>query len=276
MAWGKVDDKLHASVKWRRATKGGRALWTTALSWCSDQENGGQVPSDMLRVLDGTPSDAKSLVTAGLWDTTHDGWEFHDWADYNPDSASAKAVREAKSDGGKQGNHARWHVKRKVKVAGCEFCESHNPSHTDRISESGPNRPGGNPPDPTRPDPSQPIETTPPTADAADPKNGRDDINELCTYLSEHLDALSIKHTVNKAWRDAARLMLDNDGRTPAQVKAIIDFALGDDFWRGNVHSMPTVRKQFDKLRLKMQQGRPGNVASFRPRRDVGVDQWLA
>lgn len=162
MAWGKVDDKLHASVKWRRATKGARALWTTALSWCSDQENGGHVPADMLRVLDGTPSDARSLVEARLWNVVDDGWEFHDWADYNPDSATMKAKKEAESRGGRLGNHTRWHEKQGITVPECEFCApSGTRSGPDQVGESG-----ANPPDPTRPDPTQNAPSTAP-ADAA-------------------------------------------------------------------------------------------------------------
>lgn len=123
MTWGKVDDKLHSSVKWRRASRTARGLWTTALSWCSDQENGGQVPTDMLRVLDGTKADALSLVRVGLWETTDDGYVFHDWDDHNPDTATVKASRAAKSKGGKEGNHVRWHVKKGLVVEGCEFCD---------------------------------------------------------------------------------------------------------------------------------------------------------
>ena len=153
MAWGKVDDKLHGSVKWRRATKAARALWTTALSWCSDQENDGSIPTDMLRYLDGTAAEAASLVSSGLWDVTPSGWSFHDWADYNPDSASQKAKREAESRGGKRGNHARWHASKRIKVKGCEFCYPTDTTQVpgsppDQVPESPPN-----PPDPARPDP---------------------------------------------------------------------------------------------------------------------------
>lgn len=152
MAWGKVDDKLHASVKWRRASKGARALWTTALSWCSDQENDGHVPADMLRTLDGTKAEAANLVAAGLWDEADEGWVFHDWADYNPDGASKKAKREAESVGGKRGNHVRWHVREGIKVEGCEFCtpDSGTRSGGDQVGESG-----ANPPVPTRPVPTR-------------------------------------------------------------------------------------------------------------------------
>lgn len=123
MPWAKVDDKLHASIKWRRASKGGRALWTTALSWCSSFPSDGKVPRDMLPVLDGTKGEADSLVRAGLWDLDEDGWAFHDWSVYNPDSVSIKASRHSMSKGGKAGNHARWHVKKGVHVPGCDLCE---------------------------------------------------------------------------------------------------------------------------------------------------------
>lgn len=137
MAWAKVDDKLHTSVKWRRASKGGRALWTTALSWCSDQENGGHVPADMLRVLDGTPAEAKSLVNAGLWNVVSDGWEFHNWSVYNPDSATLKAKRDAESRGGKLGNHMRWHVKQGVTVPDCEFCATSSDTQSGNETVTG-------------------------------------------------------------------------------------------------------------------------------------------
>lgn len=123
MSWGKVDDRLHSHPKWRRASKGARALWTTALSWCSEQANGGEVPRDMLRMLDGTPSEAKSLVSVGLWVETSTGFAFHQWEERNPDAASAHAITEAKKTGGQLGGHTRWHVKRGIKVPGCDWCE---------------------------------------------------------------------------------------------------------------------------------------------------------
>lgn len=129
MPYGLVDDKLHSSVKWRMATKGGRALWITALSWCMDQLTDGHVPKGMLRMLDGSPADARSLVTVGLWEMGDSGWQFHDWQDYQPDAASIRAKREKESEGGQIGNHIRWHVKRKVHVPECEFCQASPPKN---------------------------------------------------------------------------------------------------------------------------------------------------
>lgn len=141
MAWAKVDDRLHAHPKWRRASKGARALWTTALSWCSSFPSDGEVPADMLAYLGGTPAEAKILVEVGLWNETSGGFSFHEWAERNPDSASTRAALAKKSEGGRRGNHTKWHVKRNVLVPGCEFCESDDRSHTDSDSDRSTTRP---------------------------------------------------------------------------------------------------------------------------------------
>ena len=98
MAWGKVDDKLHSSVKWRSASKPARALWSTGLSWCMDQLTDGFVPRDMLPVLDGTRAEAASLVRAGLWEEVDGGYLYHDWLDYQPSREQVLAERAAAAE----------------------------------------------------------------------------------------------------------------------------------------------------------------------------------
>lgn len=132
MAWGKVDDGLHSHLKWRSASKGARALWTTALSWSCDQGTGGFVPTGILRSLDGTPAEAKSLTSSGLWDVVDGGWQFHQWDERNPDADSVKAKKDAESVAGKEGNHIRWHEKRNVFSEDCEFCIA--ASGSDRVT----------------------------------------------------------------------------------------------------------------------------------------------
>lgn len=82
----------------------------------------------------------------------------------------------------------------------------------------------------------------------------RDDVERLCQHLADRVEANGSKRpTIGKEWRDAARLMLDRDGRTEQQIHAAIDWCQDDGFWRANVRSMPTLRKQYDQLRLKAQ-----------------------
>jgi hypothetical protein len=52
---------------------------------------------------------------------------------------------------------------------------------------------------------------------------------------------------------DAARLMLDRDRHTVAQVEAAIRWAAADEFWRSNILSMSKLREKYDQLRLAAQ-----------------------
>lgn len=79
----------------------------------------------------------------------------------------------------------------------------------------------------------------------------RDDAERLCQHLAERMVANGCKRpAITQKWRDAARLLIDADGRTEAQVHACIDWSQKDEFWHRNIHSMPTLRAQYDKLRL--------------------------
>lgn len=85
-----------------------------------------------------------------------------------------------------------------------------------------------------------------------DPTENRPEVEELCNLLADCIEANGSKRpTITDRWRDAARLLLDRDGRTTEQVAWIIQWSQTDEFWRGNILSMPTLRRQFDRLRLK-------------------------
>lgn len=87
-----------------------------------------------------------------------------------------------------------------------------------------------------------------------DLNEGRDDAMRLCIHLADRVEANgSLRPEIGKKWLNAARLMLDTDGRSEEQVHKAIDWCQDDEFWRGNVMSMPTLRKQYDQLRLKAQ-----------------------
>lgn len=93
-----------------------------------------------------------------------------------------------------------------------------------------------------------------------DPKNDRADINLVCQHLADRIVGNGSKRpTIGKRWRDAARLMIDRDKRTVEQIMKAIDWCQDDEFWRGNVLSMPKLRKQYDALRLAAQRRRNAN-----------------
>ncbi len=74
--------------------------------------------------------------------------------------------------------------------------------------------------------------------------------------------------TVGKAWATAERLLLERDERDPAEAERLIRWCQADEFWRGNVLSMPTFRRQYDTLRLQAQRNgpTPANIGATRTR----------
>ncbi len=97
----------------------------------------------------------------------------------------------------------------------------------------------------------------------------RVDVAAILDHLDDRIRANGAKvPTRGKTNLDAARLLLDADKRNPAEVHQIIDWATSDDFWRSNILSASTLRRQYDKLRLASHR-RNGK------RHTVEADDWL-
>ena len=99
MAWFKVDDGFHASRKLLKIGKRARfaaiGLWTVAGSWAADQLTDGHVPDYMIKEWGAPPTAPESLVDAGLWERTHDGYTFRNWHEYQPSKQDVDAERAA-------------------------------------------------------------------------------------------------------------------------------------------------------------------------------------
>lgn len=115
MAWFKVDDQLAFNAKVMLAGNSAMGLWVRAGSWSSAQLTGGHIPVHMANAMANAmanPCDADALVMAGLWSEVDGGYQFHDWADFQPDAEVEKEKRKqtskARSDAGKAGAAARW------------------------------------------------------------------------------------------------------------------------------------------------------------------------
>lgn len=94
--------------------------------------------------------------------------------------------------------------------------------------------------------------STPPSASLA--IVDRPDVEQICRHLADRIEANGSKRpTINKSWRDAARRLIDRDGRSPEQIMRAIDWCQDDDFWRSNILSMPKLREKYDQLRLAAQ-----------------------
>jgi hypothetical protein len=91
----------------------------------------------------------------------------------------------------------------------------------------------------------------------------RPEVVELCEHLADRLVANGCKRPrITQKWLDAARLLLDKDGKTAEQVRRAIDWCQDNEFWRSNIMSMPTLRDQYERLQLQARRtGNGGFVA---------------
>ena len=87
--------------------------------------------------------------------------------------------------------------------------------------------------------------------------------NEVDVNLTQHLISWMQKNDPKSSiirdlterrqlsWIDSCRLLRERDGRTPEEIKLVIDFSQNDDFWKSNILSMPKLREKFNQLWLK-------------------------
>ncbi len=98
MPWFKVDDALAMHVKSFTAGNKALGLWVRAGSWSMDQLTDGHIPQGVVSALGGEWDDTAALVNAGLWHQVEGGFQFHDWAEYQPTRESILAEREAAAE----------------------------------------------------------------------------------------------------------------------------------------------------------------------------------
>lgn len=93
------------------------------------------------------------------------------------------------------------------------------------------------------------------------PPPQRLDVERICKHLADRVEAVGFKlPTITEEWRHEGRLLLDKDGKTEDQVIRCIDWATNDTFWRKNIRSMPTLRKQYERLKLDAEDERKGRT----------------
>ena len=108
MAWFKADDRIMEHGKFIAArAKGGHSVigvWFHAGTWANGQMTDGFIPRSWA-MLNGCESEAAILVEVGLWDedASRDGWQMHDYADYQPLKADLEAKAQQKRSAGQAG-----------------------------------------------------------------------------------------------------------------------------------------------------------------------------
>lgn len=103
MPWFRVDDSFYRHRKVRKLGRdkaGAVGLWLLCGAWCAENLTDGFVPAEQVELWDGPRRKyARRLVEVGFWHEAEQdgetGYQFHDWADYQPTRASVEADREA-------------------------------------------------------------------------------------------------------------------------------------------------------------------------------------
>ena len=119
--WVRLDDALtgHPKVFIAGAALGpqgtGRvlAVCVEALCWTNKYRTKGFLPRAVVEAFqhDRHPIEvAAALVTARLWEpcADGDGWQIHDYPEYQPDAATLPDIAQARSAAGRRGAAARW------------------------------------------------------------------------------------------------------------------------------------------------------------------------
>lgn len=128
MSWVRIDDGFEDHPKVEPLSDAAHRLWVRAACWCKKPTNEhtlGFVPRGMLRTIAKNTAPlprleklASELVTAtaggifehGLWEPVDGGWQFHNWATYQPE-ADEERIKQKRSDAGRKGAAARWGAK---------------------------------------------------------------------------------------------------------------------------------------------------------------------
>ena len=106
------------------------------------------------------------------------------------------------------------------------------------------------------------------------------DAEALSHYLADRIRTNGNKvRTVGKRWHDAMDRLIRIDGYTPEQIRQVIDWSQGNEFWAPNILSAPKLREKFDTLKGQMlndrnrQASRPQTAADRRLQ--VGAERHL-
>lgn len=263
--WFKVCNSLAQHRKALEAGAEAIGLWTLAGAWSCGQLTNGFVPDSVVaRLVANAEALASRLVQVGLWERVENGYQFHEWTDYQPDAEQERHRQEQRREAGRKGG-LRSGKSRRERTSSEQDEASASASASADASASA--SAGAQAEGQAKPNPDTDTEVSPygDTRNVADEPR-RADVDQLCERLLGRLQARGVRATITKRWRTDARLLLDRDGRDLNQALWLIDWATDHEFWSANIHSIPKFRKQYDRLRMQAEQ---------RPLRAVaGNEDW--
>lgn len=229
----------------------------TAICYAGQHFTDGHFPVvTVVRMAGVDMSTVDSLVGAGLWhlpshdcgvceQPRHGHAIVHDYLEHQRSAAEARRIKQSRRDAGKRGAAARWDAEANGK--------RHGKSQPDAMASDEANVMANGWQDDGKPmaEVEEEVEKKT-TSSSKSPLPPREDIDSLCARLLQRLHDIGVtRAAITEKWRDEARLLLDRDGRPLDQALRLVDWTTKHDFWSGNVHSMPTFRKQYEKLLIQ-------------------------
>jgi hypothetical protein len=98
MPWAKLDDRIDENPKVLSVSIPARWLYVCGLAYCARNLSDGYIPRAALPRIAGDLRHLMKLVAellvAVLWEERSDGYQVHDWGQYNRPAATIKAERE--------------------------------------------------------------------------------------------------------------------------------------------------------------------------------------
>jgi hypothetical protein len=256
MSYVHIEAGLPTGAKFACAPSSVGWLHIAALCWTAEALTDGFIPKSQVYKL---TNDHPRIVDAAIrfltatqpgaqnpaWekDAARDGYNIHDYADEkygNPTRARHQAWVENGRRGGQASAQAR------AQGGGSARAQANGQA------------------------PAQPLTHTL-THTSPNGEVPRPDVEELCEFMQLMVAERAKKPEITKAWRDEARLLLDRDKRPFREALDVMTWAANDSFWRSNVLSIPTFRKQYDRLKLGMQRPHKNGVDE-RVRGLTGID----
>lgn len=110
MTWTRLDDAVYDHPKLAEVDEpAARLLWVWSICWSNRHGTNGFLPLKSMRNLASISGvqdlheAAAELTLAGLWIVAEDGWEVHDFLDYQPDATKAADLAKKRSAAGQRG-----------------------------------------------------------------------------------------------------------------------------------------------------------------------------
>ena len=231
--WVKVEDAMPEHPKFLAVGDVAGWLFVCGLCYCVRNETNGEIPAAVVPrlITSPTPKPTRLLVKEGLWHKTDEGYDVHDYLAYQPSSQAVSSQRDKARE--RQQRHRESRERNGVSHGHVTDVSQRDESVTPRARAS------------VR------ASSSALTVRSKEAVVAR----ELCDLLADLILARDPKAKVNpgsKAWVDAARLLMDRDGRSRDEVEAVIRWCQADPFWQPNILSMPKLREKFDQLVAKM------------------------